>query len=293
MNLLKILAFLSLFTACASPSLSPDLSLLRPWGEALQKEEPYKGSYIAKFQKGGRELLYVAGVHAEGADADVFPIIKRSLSEFDTEVLIVEGINPSVPEERMRTLARECAPSFEKCGEKFYAISLLSSKVKVQSGEPSEQSILDAMKSLDYSSHDLAFFYLVRQIPSLKRQKKLNDLDFKRQAEEYLFDTMSSRLKLQSINNSFETFLKWYKEKLGRNFSLADIDNETPAPHINGSYLQKLSYQVGVIRDSNVLKVIAEQLNTHKKVMVLYGSSHLPVQVKALEKMLGNPLYKK
>jgi hypothetical protein len=288
----KICLFISiLISSCVTPTFEPDLSLLRPWGEELAREEPYKTSYVAKFKKDDKELFYIAGHHAKSPDADVFPLIKKSFSEFDPEVLILEGFIPEVTQERMRERAKKCSPNFERCGEKYFAIYLAKSDVELVTGEPSEKEILESMKRLKYTTEDLAFYYLVRQIPSWERQKEINVVDFKKQAEEFLDVTMIKRFYSTEIENGFDKFKVWYKEKMGKEFSLDDIDSEVPAPHKDGHYLQKMGYQVGLVRDSNVVKMIAKQLEKHKKVMVLYGGSHLVVEVKVLEKMLGKPIY--
>ena len=123
----------------------------------------------------------------------------------------------------------------------------------------------------------------------MKREKTLEARNFEQQALRYM-KRVGQRVGIPEIKD-FSEFKVWYRNIASKEFSVIDIDTEVPAPHLDGSYIQKLSYQVGFVRDSSVVRMIAKQMAEHKKVMVIYGGSHLHVQLKVLEKMFGKATY--
>ena len=143
------------------------------------------------------------------------------------------------------------------------------------------------MKAYGYTIRDVSFFYFARQMPQYYREKKIvssNDI-------EKLFPKFISNLGMKS-NYSFEEYNIWLKEKIGSEVSLKTIiDTEFTAPIGNGNYLQKLSNKIGLMRDQNALNVILNNLKSYKKVLVIFGASHYPIQKDVLEKYLGKPSY--
>ena len=268
--------------------MSPNTELLRPWGEGLSNEEPFKDSYVAKFESKGKILIYIASHHATSLKDKVFSLVESNLKRYKPAVLILEGFNPNTDFDKQRNKAKECSSNFVKCGESFAAIYHAPKTTIIVTGEPPHDEIASCIEDIGYSRQDLLFFYLLRQIPEMKRQGELNT-NFPQQAEAYIQRT-APKLGVNSPKG-FNEFLVWYKTQSGKKFLLEDINSEVPAPHIAGTYFQQLSYQVGLLRDANIVKVIADQLNQHSAVMVLYGSSHLPVQLKVLEEMMGKPTF--
>lgn len=288
----KILSFALLFfnSHCTTTQYEPDLSLLRPWGKDLEKEQPNQDSFVVLFKSDNKELLYIAGRHAESPEDKVWEIIKNQLKSFRPEAVVLEGFDPNVTENRMRELAKDCSSDLAKCSEKYMAIHMASQNTLLKTGEPSQKEIVNGLLKKGYKEQDVVYFYLVRQVPQMKRQGELKEETFHKTAVSYL-NRAALRLDIQNFNSDFALFKEWYKEKNGEKFDLKKIDNETPSPLKGGTFVQHLSYNVGLIRDSNIVKVIAELMHENTRVMVLYGSSHFPVQRKVLEKMFGTPIY--
>ena len=263
---------------------------LRPWGENLAREEPYQDSYIATFKAKGKTLIYIAARHATNPNDLIFRIIERSMKEFSPDVIILEGFSPNTNFDKLRNEAKECAGNFVKCDESYSAIYHAPPKSKILSGEPDESEIVSKLEELGYSRLEILYFYLLRQVLQMKRQDELRYDNFETQANTFL-QRWGKRLNVEFKNISYKAFLEWFTKHSGSNFSLQDIDSEKSAPVKGGTYFQTISYQIGIIRDTRIISVIADALNENSKVMIIYGSSHLPVQLKSLKNMLGRPTY--
>ena len=70
-------------------------------------------------------------------------------------------------------------------------------------------------------------------------------------------------------------------------------EGEYSMPHKNGNYMQRLSHEVNMVRDTSVVNVISKSLKKYQHVMVIYGGSHYSIEKKVLQDMLGSPkIYK-
>lgn len=285
-----LLAMSIVVLGCVSSPFVANDAFLQPWSDDLGAQDPYKGPYAALYQKGGKKLIYVAADHSVSTNSPTFRLVEKMFKTFTPDMLILEGFDPLQPAQRMALHAEECAKEdFKSCGESLYAVHL-TNKTKSQfiTGEPSDDEILKGVVRKGYEDKELVLFYLLRQIPQMKREDSLQRETFAAQANTYL----DRRVKRLNINSqiSFDDFTTWYQQKMDKTFNLDDIDTEVPAPHYDGTYMQKLSHEVGVIRDSTIIKRIANSLNDHDTVMVVYGGSHLSVQRLALEDMLDKPV---
>lgn len=55
--------------------------------------------------------------------------------------------------------------------------------------------------------------------------------------------------------------------------------------------LHQLSSKISVIRDKHIISVILKSLTRHKKILIVYGHSHFPVQKDVLAQYLGTPKF--
>ena len=85
--------------------------------------------------------------------------------------------------------------------------------------------------------------------------------------------------------------LRWYKNKLDKELSI-DVSTEEVAPLIDGKLLtQKISADVGFIRDHFTLQIIEQLLKQYKKVLVVYGAGHFITLRQSLDAAFGMPKF--
>lgn len=174
-------------------------------------------------------------------------------------------------------------------GETAYAIILADSMgVPFIGGEPGDGVVVQSLLDQGYSYQDLLGFYFLRQVPQYLRAGRLGD-------EEEQFAGFISSLREEmkvpaSLEFSYSDFLGWYQERNLEPFN-PDMASDAVKPLADGEYFtQRLSAQVGKVRDRFILETVAQTLEKHDRVAIVYGSGHLVTQRKALETYLGAPV---
>lgn len=142
---------------------------------------------------------------------------------------------------------------------------------------------------MGYSRSDLAMFYFVRQVPQFKRDGSLKKKNLSEIYPQYMRDTYHA-MNIKKNIPTYTSFLDWYRSHQGKTFALNTFDNEETSPQEKGEfYTQRIGHAVGMVRDRYVVKLIADLLEKNKKVMIVFGKSHLAQQRRALVDMLGKP----
>lgn len=191
--------------------------------------------------------------------------------------------------------AKECSlQEYKSCGEPSYAAYVATQlDIPFVSGDPSDNDILPFLFDKNYSSDDLIGYRLIQFIPQWRRAGELD------------FDTTPTRLekravwysqKLKSKNIfTFQSLKEWFTTKTGLPFDWNKIGTSTVSPEIGpqSTNLNKLSYNVDLARNAFLLKKIEENINTRKKVLVIFGQGHLVMLRPALEEALGKSTDKK
>ena len=287
---MRFLIALLLVTNLSCSSVSFNYKLIEPWTSVGQKNEPYQSVFIAKFQKNNKSLNYIAANHSNDIESATFKTIKKAMDELSPEVIILEGFSSDEginPKGMIRHGERCLKSKFSNCGEPAYAIHLANQlEIPFIGAEPSDLAIMKEMVNKGYTVLDIAGFYLLRQIPQLKRQGKLKSLkDFPEQAESSLRSN-SKRLGLKT-NISFSSFKSWYNDNNKTNKSFYDFDSNDAAPIQDGSYFQQISSKIGFVRENGINKIIEEKVHEYSNVLVVYGAGHLVKSRKLYEDYFG------
>lgn len=282
-------------------SLVADTSLVIPYTFDLENKKHLEAPYVAKYERDGRLLLYVASEHISIQKSPnllehpTLKTIEHLFVEYKPEIVIVEGIDTGdeISPKSIIKKADECVTAnYRNCGESFFAINMArKSGAAYITGEPRNQQIKDEIVKEGYSAEDLLGFYLVRQIPQYRRQGDFDRKNFADRAEKQLRGfqyQLGTDLKF-----GFKEFDAWYSKHMTTPKSYLDITNNDPAPHggPDATYVQKISNKVGVIRDRAIVKTIERMLGTYSRVLVVYGGSHLITQEHAIESMMDKATY--
>jgi len=282
-------------------SLVADTSLVLPYTFDLESKKHLEAPYVAKYERDGKVLLYVASKHISIQrypnllQHPTLGTIESLFSEYKPEVVIVEGIdtgNELSPKSILKKADECAASSYKSCGESFFAINMArKNDAAYITGEPRNQQIKDEIIKAGYSAEDLLGFYLVRQIPQYQRQGDFDRSSFGDRAEKQLRGfqyQIGTNLKF-----GFKEFEAWYGKHMTKPKNYLDITNDDPAPHggPDATYVQKISNKVGVIRDQAIVKTIERMLGAYSRVLVVYGGSHLITQESAIESMMGKAAY--
>lgn len=273
----------------ASPSLKGS-NLVRDWSDELNAELPLV-PFSAVYSRDQKKLVYLGVAHGNLLNSSSMQSIKNAFAQTKFDFVLLEGFPASKglsPQSMTNLASRDGINGFYQQGETGLAIQLaVQQKAQFVGAEPDETQVKEAILKTGYSAEDLLFFYLVRQIPEFRRQKKLSSQNKILFAE---FLKTWSRILNVSPEPSFDKFLGWYKEKNGHEFKTEEIGTEIPAPYKDGRlFTQRISSIVDRIRNEFIVNQIENSVQTNNNVLVIFGSSHWVTQKLALEDFMGSP----
>jgi hypothetical protein len=271
--------------------MNPDPALLRDYSKEAQDMEPFVPPYIAHFQKGSRNLYYVASFHQVGVESPTFKTVAEAFELARPQLVVVEGMPTSAgpsPSFFIDYAERHARQGFIHEGEQVYAAHLAHGRgVPFIGGEPRNRDIYEIMSGKGYTTKDMMAFELLRFIPIWRQHGILDTADFSRQAGEYLrdpswFDVPTKR------RLTFRQFESWYgvHGDLGKPF--LDVEAEDLAPLAEGNYFERLSRELNAIRDWNAVQAIAKALAAHDRVLAVFGGAHLVAARRVFESLLGD-----
>ncbi|MDA9951338.1 hypothetical protein N9D31_02070 [Oligoflexaceae bacterium] len=301
-DLLVLLLYLFLIPSCIStPKIEINESKVLGYRFDLEDRKKMELPYVAKFTVGEKELLYLLSKHVSQKDYPrvidhpTLVTIRRLFKKFKPQVVIVEGI-PSGDELSPKNFlghTQKCrSRKFSGCGESFFAIDqAVQNGGEFISGEPSEEYIQHFLAKSGFSKTDILGFYMVRQIPQMKRHDEFSKKDFPKECERVL-SHYRKRLGMVAAF-SCDDFKKWYEAHMKKPKNFLDIDNNDSAPHggKDATYVQRISHQVGIARDRTIVKRIETMMNQFDRVLIVYGGSHYLLQEKSLTGALGKPAF--
>jgi hypothetical protein len=278
-----------------------DIKLVLPYTFNLETKNHLENPYVAKYERDGRLLLYVASEHISIQkypnllEHPTLKTIESLFYAYKPEVVIVEGVNTGAelsPKSFIRH-ADECATTtYRRCGESSFAVNMARKfGAEYIDGEPTNVQIKDEVFGLGYTAEDLLGFYLVRQIPQFQRSG-----DFDRNAFSIKGEKLLRRFQHQlgtDLKFGFPEFESWYEKHMTKPKNYLDITDDDSAPHggPEATYIQKISNKIGIIRDQAIVKTIERMLGAYSRVLVVYGGSHLLTQEPAIEGMMGKASY--
>lgn len=294
MKILQILILLC-FLACQTTSLyKANSNLLTHWSQEAQKKEPHKIPYLARYKKDHKTLSYIAADHDVSIKSETFRLIKYEFENMKPHLVIIEGY-PSergYSNERLVKWVKSRVKGDMYYGENLYlAVLAYDNKVPFIGGEPSDIWLNEKVIGKGFSSKDMLYFYIARQVPQIRRQKMNEKEGMKYLFGKYLKSVKADLKNTEEIIASRKDFIKWYKEKNKKAFSYKRLTTNDVAP-IKGekaTYLQKINYYINHFRNVHIVNLISDMLNKYDKVLIAYGAGHLVQQKHVLEDMLGVP----
>ena len=284
---------LAIAAGCASsPTFTPDTSLLVPWSEEAQKRFP-ETPYAARYERDGKSLSFVAAHHDHRLKSKTFRIIDNEFRRFLPDMVVIEGLETrhgTSPEFYIETFMRYLQEESWPIGEPGFTASLaLARGVPFIGGEPADEEIRDVVVSGSIEPRDLLYYYVVRQIPQWKRTGEDQTQSF----EELFARCVNHDMRTLGLDDEKladpKTFAAWYEARNGRPFSYEEVTTQQSAPIEGGLFTNGISLRITDVREVHIVNLIADLLDNHDRVLVVYGSGHHVQQEKVLEKMLGTP----
>lgn len=271
----------------------PDMSQFSAYQHGVSR--PFSGPYVSHFHKNEKHLLYVGAQHQRGPVNDTFATIDAVIQQGHPQVVVIEGLETKdgmSPLFYQQHAVQKSSEHFASSEEPQYAAyQAMRQGIPFIGGEPSEKDILIGMMIEGYSPQDLQAFYLLRWVPRLVEYEGMTEDNMKEMLSQYLEGTKLARVIPEEYHITVDDFLSWYdqhNDQQGR--SLLDIktDNLAPIRSQFASFFETMSADTGEIREQHLDNTIADLLESHDRVMVVYGSGHLLQSQKVFEQMFGS-----
>jgi hypothetical protein len=276
--------------------VKPDAARLRDYSAELQAAEPFVPPFLARFARGRKSLHFAAVLHQTGLDSPTFKTVEEAFRRADPQLVVLEGLptraGPS-PASFCAYAEKHAADGFAREGEIVYAAHLcLARGTPFLGGEPGAAEVHEAMRRLGYSTKDLMAFELLRFIPVWRRRGTLEADDFSRQAEASLRDSAWFEAAGEE-RLTFAEFESWYGAHGDLNKPYLQAEEGDLAPLKSGNWFERLSAELGVLRDRSAVAAIAAALESADRVLAVYGGAHLAVARGALEAVFGPAIHDK
>ncbi len=282
--------------ACSSTHVyRADAALLIPWTVEEHRARP-DPPYAARYEHGGKSLVYVASRHEHHTGNATFAVVDREFERLEPEVVIIEGLtraNGLSPQFYREHVARLPEGDLWPSGEAGYsAQQAVLRGIPFVGGEPTPQQIRHGMADTPFDLRDLLCYFVVRQVPQWKRTGEDEGREFAELFAELMLHLRHAyELDESELITGYE-FLAWYAEKNGRPFVYDHLDSQEAAPlvHEGALYTNRISVAEDLIRNMHIGDVIAEMLNRYDRVLIVYGAGHHVQHSQVLRAMLGPPL---
>jgi hypothetical protein len=290
MNAFPLALVLCAPAASAAVQLAADVALIQPYSYELQNKEPFRAPFYAVFRRGKKELWYVAAQHGGDPRSATFALIRAVFRTHPPDAALIEGVKADRGENPESLIADYRASSGRsyKWGEPSFTALQAVDHGKVFAGaEPEDTELLSRVTALGYTREDLLGFFFLRQIPQMLRDGTLAKEGPEKSYDELMEIDRRSLGLSPGDAPTYARFLAWYRGKMGTDPDLAPRDYEGTAPLADGTPIQRISAVIDKARNQAMVEQIARMLHVHDRVLVVLGASHLAVQRKALEAMLG------
>ena len=270
----------------------PDYSLIEKWDSATNNALPLTAPFVSQFNLASKRLHYLAACHGGDLESPTLKTVRREFDLFRPDVVILEGmpntgeVSPSWYLDHCRSQAEQ---DFAAGGEASYATVLAGERgIAFVSGEPSGRDLYDGLNAQGFSLHDHLGFNASVVIKHHLHSGIVDDAGVAALVENQARSTQHD-IGIDDAAFTFDDFRAWYRDRMGSAFSLEHLaaTDVSPSDAPDANILQKIMSAADNVRDPHILKTIAQQLETHAKVLVVYGSAHLGKQQPVLQKMLG------
>ncbi|TSC59852.1 MAG: Uncharacterized protein LiPW15_520 [Parcubacteria group bacterium LiPW_15] len=273
-------------------SLDPVLDSIMT-AEEYSKVE-HKTPYVFELKAGDRELYYFGSPHVSDSNDPVFAEIEAAFNKANPEIVFVEGLHVRGDINRFneRMKATSCEETIDKMGEPGFTVKLgLEKGAEWQSPEPTDDELYANLLARGFSKEEVFAWDVFHILPQYSRQMKREG--FEGYVRRYI-ERFRETTKWENFDYSYANAMRLGEQILGRKI---DVENESEPTNLidpipweekkgTQTILNRISESASLFRDRKIVSGIAEAFKSHKRVFVVYGSSHAAMQEPALRKLL-------
>jgi hypothetical protein len=251
--------------------------------------DPGDHIYPYEISDGERTLTYFGTTHTNDPENPAFGEILKAFEKAHPEIVYVEGmefINSQKDAVRER-LVQESVEDAKKQGENYYTLKLaVDSGADFESPELKRTEEVNHLVESGFSKEDIFRFYFDRAVYGYQRQAK--DLN-KEDCLQYIGRNLKA---FRDTSDLLKEEVDALEHEAIANLDIHDEDKYQsavdPIPWENkeSTVTNDISRRLSFLRDEYQFERIAEGLQTHSHIFVVYGSAHAVKQEPALRELL-------
>lgn len=197
-------------------------------------------------------------------NSETFKLIDSTIAINDIDLIIVEGVNYNLG----------INPKIGVFGENemTFAINMARKhRIDYCGVEPNDVKLYNTLLKMKFTKNEIFLLEVLRQYKIFARDN-LGENNFYDDISNNIIPYLHKKINLNLSSN----FFKIFKKTFGVDFIYGITDLEIAAPDKYGKFItNKMAELVGLIRDTYIIKYLYKYINTHKKILVIYGQNHL------------------
>ncbi len=273
----------ALLLSATAQAANPDL--IKRLGPDAYRNEPLRAPFVAVYAKGKKALIFIAGDHGDGVDSPVGKTISDSFKRFKPKAVVVEGLSDGG--EAWLRQAKVFAETNTKAFPENYYPAYLADKAHIPfvGGEPTRKQSYEALKEKGYSAEDVMGLAAAANVGAMKHKDP-------RILAQSLDDYLTREAKTLGMPGyRYADYEKWYDQHGGIGKKANEVDGMDTRPYYekDANFLQKIAYDLELVRERTIVERIGRMLKEHDRVLVVYGSGHLVRQREVWKDELGSP----
>lgn len=251
--------------------------------------------YVFELKAGDKELHYFGSSHVNDPQSPIFEEIEKAFKESSPEIVLVEGMGDIRGDRKQRFNKKieetNRDKAIEEMGEPGFTVKLgLENGAEWESPEPSHEALYENLLAHGFSKEEIFAWEVFHILPQYSHLMKRDG--FEKYVAGYI-DRFKQITNWDNFDYTYTNALRLGEQILGRSI---DVENESkptnlidpiPWEETKGAQtvLNRVNEAVSLFRDRKIVNGIAEALKNHKRVFVVYGSSHAAMQEPALRKL--------
>ena len=248
--------------------------------------------YIFELKTGDKELYYFGSSHTSDPNNPLFAEIEAAFNKVNPDIVFVEGMNVRVDKnkfnESIKSATREEA--IDRMGESGFTLKLgIDKGIDWSSPEPTDEDLYNNLLAKGFSKDQIFAWDVFLILPQYHRQ--MNKRGFKQYVQPFL-DRFKQATHWEGFDYSYERVMQLGEQIFGEAVDVENdpnaLDRIDPIPWDEKKEKQTILNRIGeassLLRDRKIVSEILNAFKTHKRVFVVYGSSHAAMQEPALKK---------
>lgn len=238
----------------------------------------YPSPYVITSQNQGANVFLLGAQHDSNVNSGTYKTIKHLLDTNAITNIILEGVPNAVSiDQAFGSLP--CVKDPTQCkSEMHYAYALAKAKntgITFKGGEAGTlKEYQHMLANTQYTLQDYVGFLYTRDAIALNASGQMSESALKTQIDRHR-STLQQELSM-NIAFNYDSWISWYKTSMQvASVNLGAIKGELLNPNVETTLINRISRELNVVRDTNLVATINGLLAPSKQVLVVYGSGHI------------------